>query len=454
MSPARSDYPPGPRGAELVISLLAYRKDALGFLVRLARDYGDMVHFRLGPRHVFFLRHPDAVKDVLGTRPTNFAKGVGYQWTKQFLGEGLITSEGDLHQRQRRSVQGAFHRHRVAGYADVMTACAERMADRWRDGTRLDVHREMRHLSLVIVGRALFDADLEPETSRIDESLASIQQAFRLFYRFALPCAGLIHRLPLPSHLRFHRAVARLDEVVARLISERRRAGGDSGDLLSILLRAQDGGRTGGGARDAQIRDEVVTLLAAGYDTSASALTWTWYLLSQHPDVEARLHRELAAVLGGRRPTADDVPSLDYTRAVFAESLRLYPPAYAFGRTLMADHRWDGCVLPAGSSVLLSAYVTHRDPRFFPEPLRFDPQRWTREEGEAPHEFAYFPFGGGPRRCIGEGFAWAEGVLVIATIAQRWRLRLVSGHPVEPQGLLTLQPRYGMRMRIERRAGG
>jgi cytochrome P450 len=309
----------------------------------------------------------------------------------------------------------------------------------------------MMSLTLAIVGKTLFDADVEGEAKAIGGALTEIMH---MFDRITTPFPWLLEMLPLPSNFRFARARARLDETIYRIINERRATGEDRGDLLSMLLLATDTEGDGTGMSDRQLRDEAMTIFLAGHETTANALTWTWYLLSQHTEVEARLHEEIDAVLQGRLPTADDFPRLRYTEMVLAEAMRLYPPAWAIGRRAIADYRIDDYTVPARAIILMSPYVMHRTPRYYPEPLAFDPERWTAEAREARPRFAYFPFGGGPRVCIGEGFAWMEGVLLIATIAQRWRMRLAPGQRVAPQPMITLRAKNGIRMRIEKRESG
>jgi cytochrome P450 len=365
------------------------------------------------------------------------------------LGTGLLTSEGDVHLRQRRLAQPAFHRQRVAAYGATMAAYAAARRDRWRSGATVDVHQEMMALTLAIAGKTLFDADVEHEAAEIGAALATTFQSFH--FGFFLPFGELLERLPLPATLRFRKARARLDATIYRMIDERRRSGADRGDLLSMLLLAQDTEGDGGGMTDLQLRDEAMTIFLAGHETTANMLTWTWYLLSQHPDVEARLHAEVDAALGDRLPTANDLARLPYSRMVLAEAMRLYPPAWIIGRRALGPFEAAGYEIPARSIILASQYVTHRDARWFPDPERFDPERFTPEQQAARPKFAYYPFGGGPRVCIGEQFAWMEGVLVLATIAQRWTLRLVPGHPVALQPIITLRPKFGMRMTVEAR---
>jgi cytochrome P450 len=310
------------------------------------------------------------------------------------------------------------------------------------------MHQEMMALTLAVAGKTMCDADVESEAAVIGQALTDV---ISLFPRFVLPFASLLHRLPLPSIRRFERARGRLDAVVYRMIEDRRQFGQDRGDLLSMLLLARDEEGDGGHMSDLQLRDEVMTLFLAGHETTANALSWTWYLLARNPEIEARFHEEVDTVLGGRRPAFEDLPRLRYAEMVLAESMRLYPPAWGLGRRSLRDQVLGGMSIPAESLVLMSPYLVQRDPRFYPDPLRFDPQRFTPEAKAARPKFAYFPFGGGARQCIGEPFAWMEGVLILATLAQRWRFRLEAGPPVEPQALITLRPRHGVRMRAEKR---
>jgi cytochrome P450 len=440
-------YPPGPKGQLIGGNFRPFRRDALSYLQQATREHGDIVHFRFGPQHVYFLNHPDHIKDVLVTHHQSFMKGRALQRSKRLLGEGLLTSEGDFHRRQRRLAQPAFHRGRIASYATVMTEMAARTASRWRDGETLDISQEMMRLTLAIVAKTLFDADVEAEADEIGAALTAVME---LFDMLLMPFSELLEKLPLPHVRRFRRAKERLDTTIYRIIEERRQSKEDRGDLLSMLLSARDEEGDGGGMSDLQVRDEVMTLFLAGHETTSNALTWTWYLLSEHTEVEAKLHAELDAVLDGRPPTFEDVARLRYTEMVLAESMRLYPPAWAIGRLALKDYEVGGYTIPAKSLVLLSQYVTQRDERFFPEPARFDPERWTPEAKEARPQFSYFPFGGGPRRCIGEGFAWMEGILLIAALAQHWRMRLVPNHRVETNAVITLRPKYGMRMTVEK----
>jgi cytochrome P450 len=448
MATAANRLPPGPRPLIPATNLIAMSRDRFGFITRLAREYGDLVYFKGGSQPFFLLNHPDYIRDVLVTHNKNFMKGEGLQRAKRLLGEGLLTSEGEFHTRQRRLSQPAFHRQQIAGYAATIVEYAARMRDGWREEETVEMSREMMRLTLAIAGKTFFDADVESEADEIGDALSSLMS---LFNSTSLPFVHLLEKLPLPGVRRFHEARDRLDATIYRMIDERRRNGSNRGDLLSMLIRARDEEGDGTGMTDEQLRDEMMTIFLAGHETTANALTWTWYLLSQNPEVEAKLHREVDGVLQGRLPAAEDYPSLSYTEMVFAESMRLYPPAWIIGRRALNDYQIDGYFVPARSILLMSQYLMHRNEKYFPDPLKFDPERWRPEARESRPKFSYFPFGGGPRVCIGEHFAWMEGVLVIAAVAQRWKMRLVEGHPVEPQPIVTLRPKYGMRMIVGRR---
>jgi len=441
-------YPPGPKGKPVVGNLLEFRRDPLSFLLNAAREHGDIVHLQFGPQSVFLVNNPDHIRDVLVTNNRNFIKSRGLQMAKRFLGEGLLTSEGEFHRRQRCLSQPAFHRQRMNAYAKVMAEYGALTRDRWQDGETVDIAQEMMRVTLAIVGKTLFDADVESEAAEIRSALTDIML---LFDRITSPFPNLLMKLPLPSNFRFLKASKRLDATIYRIINEHRATGADRGDLLSMLLMAQDEEGDGGGMTDLQLRDEAMTIFLAGHETTANALAWTWYLLAQHTEVEARLHEEIDAQLQGRLPTAEDFARLKYTEMVLAEAMRLYPPAWAMGRQALEHYRIDNYTVPKGAIILMSPWVMHHDARYYPDPFKFDPERWTPDGREARPKFSYFPFGGGPRVCIGEGFAWMEGVLLIATIAQRWRMRLAAGEKVEPKPMITLRPRGGMRMTLARR---
>jgi len=439
--------PRGPRGHLLLGSLRDFQRDQLAFYSSCARDYGDVVATRFGPLRVLLLYHPDTIEEVLVTRNRDFVKSPGVRVLRPLLGEGLLLSEGSTWLRQRRLVQPAFHRQRLAGYGEIMTAYAERRLADWKDSQVIDVHAEMMALTLQIVGKTLFDADVSDQTDAVGHAANVLMELFGARLRsFRL----LPDWAPTPANLRSGRAIRRLDEVVYRMIAARRASGEDRGDLLSILLHAQDADQ-GTRMTDRQVRDEAMTLFMAGHETTAVALSWTWYLLARHPEVEARLAEELSTVLAGRAPTLADLPKLTYAERVVTESMRLYPPAFVMGRQATSPTEVAGHPVARNVIVIMPTWVVHRDPRWFDEPEAFRPDRWADERARSLPRYAYFPFGGGPRQCIGNTFATMEAVLVLATIAQRYRLTLVPGQRVTPATHVTLRPEPGIRMVVTRR---
>ena len=431
--------------------MLAFWRDPTGQILRIAREHGDVASFRFGPELEVLVNDPEGIRSVLVTDQRSFMKGQALQEAKRVLGDGLLTSEGEEHLRQRRLIQPIFHHRRIGAYGGTMTELADRLQARWSDGEQRDVHEDMTRLTLAIVGRTLFDADVEGEAREIGEALNVALEAVNTL---TFPFGHVWERLPLPGPRRFRQASARLDETIYRLIAERRAGGLTGEDLLSLLLRARD--ETGGeGMSDRQVRDEAMTIFLAGHETTANLLTWIWYLLSQDPGVESRLHEELDRVVGSRLPIVDDLPALEYAERVIDEALRLYPPVWLFGRRALVDYELGGYAIPGRSMIVLSQWVTHHDPRWFPDPWRFDPERWAPAEGgRRGRSTRYFPFGGGTRICIGEAFARMEAKLVLATIAGRWRLRLVPGHRAELRPRITLRPRGGMPMTVTQRGQG
>jgi cytochrome P450 len=438
---------PGPRPRFPGELLLRIRRDRLALLRELARDYGDVAGVRIGRQQIVMLTHPDDIRDVLVTHGRQFIKGRALERAKLLVGEGILTSEGEIHLRQRRLLQPAFHRTRLAGYARQMSAWSARVRDAWQDGATLDVHAEMMRLTLNIVAATLFSAEVDSETAEIAQALDDAFDAFDFGFGVLTP---ITDRLPTPRNRRFARARERLDAVIFRLIAERRALKDDRGDLLSMLLAATDSEGDGAGMTDVQVRDEAMTLFIAGHETTANLLTWTWLCLARHPEAEAALHAELDRVLpDDRLPTMDDLPALPYTRNVLAESMRLFPPAYIIGRRSTAPYRVRHYDLPARTIFIMPQLFVHRDPRWWPEPERFRPERWAEPDESRP-KFAYFPFGAGTRICIGEQFAWMEGTLALATLARRWRVR-VPGPDPELEPIITLRPKGGMPGRLERR---
>ena len=440
-------FPPGFQRNLLWYALRKFRPaNPIILFQHLADTYGDIAHYKLGRNHIVFLNHPDYIREVLVVQNDNFIKERTVQRTKMLLGEGMITAEGRAHREQRMAAQPAFHRQSIPEYAATMVEETLGLMNSWRDGEERDIAVDMMHLTLNVVARTLFATELRDE---VYELAAAINRIMGLYnFLVMLPAAEWLVHIRPPGLAAFVRARKRVDAVVYRMIDANLRNRRDRDSLLDLMLAATP---SNDADRRQSLRDQVITIFLAGYETVANALAWTWYLLSQNPERESRLHGELDAVLGGRAAAVDDLQRLRYTETVLAESLRLYPPAWAMGRCALNDFSLGDYFLPARTTVLISQFVTHRDPRFFADPLRFDPDRFSEKNKAGRKKFTYFPFGAGPRQCIGESFAWMEGVLVLATIAQKWKLSLVAGHPVQPQPLITLRPKYGMLMRVERR---
>jgi cytochrome P450 len=427
-----------------------FRKDPTAFLTRMAA-LGDVTTFRMGSMPAYFVNHPDLVRDILVVNAHKFHKGRALKRAKNLLGEGLLTSEEDFHLRQRRLVQPAFHKQRIVSYAEAMTSFAERMSGEWQDakddGVR-DIDHEMMRLTLQIVAKTLFSADITDDADEVGAAMTTIVDLFNFLL---LPFSEILEKLPIPHSIRFRRAKAKLDEIIYGFINERRASGEDKGDLLSMLLLSQDE-ESGSGMSDVQVHDECLTLFMAGHETTANLLTWTWYLLSQNPEAERKLHEELDRALNGRVPAFEDLPNLKYAEAVVAESMRLYPPAWVVGRLAVEEHEFNGYKVAPRSLLLVSEYVMHRDPRYWTDANEFKPERWeTLSIKEASQRYIYFPFGGGVRRCIGEQFAWTEGILLLATLARKWKLRLQPTQKIGLKPQITLRPKFGMRMSIEKR---
>ncbi len=440
--------PPSPPGSLLLGNLPEFARDRLGYFARWNRELGDVVGGRFFNRRVFLLGHPDLVEEVLLTQHKNFVKHTFFfRHVTALFGRGLLTSEGDFWLRQRRLAAPAFHGKRIAAYAEVMVRSTERMLDGWRDGEARDAHDEMMKVTMQIVAKTLFDAEVSADDMEIADAFDAIVEEIARRLRLPLPIPDWV---PLERNRRYLAAVRRLDRLVYRFIAERRADPRDRGDLLSMLLAARD--EDGRGMSDAQLRDEVITLFLAGHETTAIALSWSWYLLARHPEAEARLAAELAAVLAGRAPTLEDLPRLVYAEQVVKEAMRLYPPAYAIGREALADCEVGGYRVPKGATVFVSQWAMHRDPRFFgADADAFRPERWSADFEAGLPRYAYLPFGGGPRVCIGNRFAMMEAVLLLATIAQRFRLPLASGGEIAPFPSITLRPIGGVPVRLQAR---
>ena len=450
----------------------------------LHRTFGPIAHYRFMATDIVFLNHPDYIREVLINQAPSFVKERTLQRMKILLGEGLITSDDPIHMRQRKIAAPAFHRQRIAAYADKIVAIAAAFADRYQPGEIVDMNGAMMEMSLEIIASTLFATEVTDDIRSINDEVNFIMGIYN--FLVAMPRLEAWLHWPIPILNSFRRARARLNATVDRIIAAHRasaaRGEPDKGDLLSMLIasRYEDDPTSSGGMSDTQIRDEVLTIFLAGYETVANALTWTWYCLSQNPDADANLEAELHRVLSSpakqspvapsmtpfshamagmheasqsdralpRLPTLADYSFLPYTEQVFAEAMRLYPPAWAMGRMSTRPVTLGPYTVPAGAHFFFSQYVMHRSPEFFPDPERFDPSRHTPEAKAGRDKFVYFPFGGGSRQCIGESFAWMEGVLALATIARRWRMTYLGAAPPVPQAKITLRPRDPVLMRL------
>lgn len=443
---------PGPDGRTLLRYLRQIQQAPLAFLQQVAGgDYGDVVRFNVGLLDIYLVNHPAAVQRVLQDNHRNYSKNTfQYNLLRLVTGNGLLTSDGDFWLRQRRLAQPAFHRSQLAGFGRTMTAAAVAMLGRWQNqpaNEPLDIDAEMMRVTLEIVGQALFSIDLSGEAAELTEAVLTTLDY--ILYRSRVPFAPP-PAIPTRPNRRFKHALRRLDQTVYALIQQRRQRPDEGNDLLAMLLRAYDA-ETGEGMDDRQLRDEILTLVIAGHETVASALTWTWYLLAQYPEVEASLHAELQQQLNGRPPTIANLPQLPYTRQVFDEALRLYPPAWLITRRAEAADQLNGYPIPAGALVVISPYVMHRHPTYWPDPTHFRPERFAPDEANKRPRYAYLPFGGGPRQCIGNTFALTEATLILATVGQQYRLALAPGYRLELEPLVTLKPKGGLPMRLEKR---
>jgi cytochrome P450 len=442
--------PHGPKGNFILGVMPEFNRDSLAFLEKLQREYGDIVRTRFFYVPAYFLYHPDHIEQILATNNKNFIKPLSFRtpFFNRLVGNGLLTSEGDFWRRQRRLAQPAFHRERISAYGKMMVRDAEQMLATWQEGETRDVHRDMMRLTMEIVTHTLFNVDVTDDAEKVAKALAVLVEPFgsQATLKWILD-----NRLPTSANRRFHKTAAQLDEVIYRIIAQRRASGDkDQGDLLSMLLQAHDED-DGSQMTDQQLRDEVITLFLAGQETTALALSWAWYLLARHPEAESRFWQEIEEVLGDRAPEAADMPRLKFTEMIAKESLRLYPPAYVVGRQAVNDCEIGGYFVPACMQMFMPTWVVHRDPRFFSDPNEFKPERWTPEFISTLPKYAYFPFGGGPRVCIGNTFAMMEVVLLLATIAQKFRLQLAPDQKVTLQPAMSLRPRDGIKMTLSKR---
>ena len=454
-------YPAGPAFLPRIISGEAFRSTSADLMLSSAQRYGDLVYYRAFGRHIYQLNHPDLIRDFLTTDSPHHHRNLVMQRSRTVLGNGLLTSEEPLHMRQRRLAQPAFHRDRVAGYGIIISDAAARMCATWQPGTTRDLHADMLELALRIVGKCLFDLD---HLDNIDAIASAVDSFMTLLPLAFLPFSEIIQRLPIPSMRKLQRGKLHLDTLIDRMIAERRAEppeAPDRGDLLSMLLAATDpedstgvANKMPGQMTDQQIHDECVTILLAGHETTANALSFALYLLATHPEAQQQLHHEALAVLGPtRNPGAADYPSLPFATQVFAEAMRLYPPVWVTARSCVQSYGIAGFTIPVGAALLAPQFAVHRDPRFFPDPDRFDPSRFTPERKAQLPRYAYFPFAGGGRQCIAEGLAWMEGALTLATIVRDWQLTLPPGAPatlaINPA--ISLRPRHGLPIHLDRR---
>jgi cytochrome P450 len=441
----RGKLPPGPKGGLVLGNTFPFMRDPIGFLTRAAREHGDVVRMKLGNSTTYMLLNPEHMEYVLRTHADNFRKDELTRWLTPLLGQGLLTSEGEFWRRQRRLAQPAFQRQQIEQYAAVMVQHTERLIDTWADGQVRDLHADMIGLMLSIVAKTLFNVELAGEARIVGESLEIVMNYFMSPMRWF----GIREKLPLPSTRRYWRAIRQIDDIIYGIIRQRRSSGEDPGDLLSGLLAARD--EDGKGMTDRQLRDESVTLFLAGHETTALVMFYTFYMLAQNPNAEGRLIAELQQVLAGRSPTAGDVSNLRYTEWVVRETMRLYPPAYGIAREALADCEIGGYIVPKGTQIYFSQWLVHRDARWFDDPETFRPERWDNDLLKRLPRCTYFPFGDGPRICIGNHFAMMESVLVLATIAQRFSLSIEPAQALELLPSITLRPRRPLRIRIHAR---
>ena len=439
--------PPGPHSYLGIRDALAFRSAPLAYLQNLARRYGDLVHFRLGWRHAFLLNHPNLVQEFFVVHASKHVRGPIMQRGRTVMGEGLLTSEDPLHAAQRRLIQPAFHRERIARHAQVMSEYTRRACNRWRSGEIMDLHKEMMCLTLAVLGKTLFDREIAEDASEIGAAVTELMSLVDLVF---VPFSEHLMNLPLPGMRRLKRVRQRLDRLIYGLIDERLKSGAEGEDLLSMLVRHQlaEGNRE---QAVRQVRDECLTILLAGHETIANALTYALFLLAQHPEHVAKIRSEVNAVAGQNELGAEEYEQIAFTRRALAESMRLYPPVWVLGRAITEPCSIGAHIAPAGSILFASQYLLHRDARFFPEPDHFDPDRFLA--GNKMHQFAYFPFGIGPRRCIGEGFALMEGALALGTILRHWDIELRPETKLVLDPKVTLRPKFPVLVKVRPASG-
>ncbi len=452
MSTAISHPPvPSPFSLPFLGHFFEFQGDTLGFLEKAARNFGDIVRLQIMQNEIFLVSNPDYIKKILIDDNDSFSKDKGLKLLKTtFLGDGLLTTEGSVHRQQRKDSAGAFNKKRIHSYAEPMIKLTHRHIEQWQHNEVRDLDQEMMQLTAKIAAKTLFNTDLEDEVEEIGTALSDVLELVKFLVS---PLVETVMSLPLPVTNRVKNGMQRLDQTVYHFIDEHLQSGKDQGDFLSMLIKTRQENSIDFTKPEhkKRLRDEALTIFLAGHETTSNALMWSWYLLSQNRDKEEKMLSELNSVLGGRLPTLEDVEKLSYTRQVMAEAMRLFPPAWAIGRHIETDYELGGYILPRGSEIWMSQYVVHRDPRFYDYPLAFMPERFAREEVEKRPRFSYFPFSAGPRNCIGEQFAWLEGVLLLAIIAPRFKFKLLPDHKVEPEPLVTLRAKHGLKMKIEHR---
>ena len=447
-------YPPGPKDILPFALARKFLRDPLKTLTNLAQNYGYISHFKFGKLNIYFLNHPEYIEDVLVTNHKNFIKSRGLQISKRLLGSGLLTSEGDYHDKQRRLIQPTFYPKKIKSYTEIIIEKTLNLCDNWKEGLELDIHKEMTQLTLEIICKAVLGYDIKPEEDEIGDSLLTCMNYFN---RLLMPFGELIEKIPiLPINKRFQNAKANLDSIVFRMINEHRvkleREEGKNNDLLFTLLKSQYDSVYAENMSDQQLRDEVMTIFLAGHETTANALTWTFYMLSEHPEIDSRLQKEINSVFYNKSNISfNDIQKLEYTTKVLTESMRLYPPAWAIGRQAITDCKIGEYIITSGSIILMSQYVMHRNPFYFPDPNTFFPDRWTDEFKKNLPRFSYFPFGGGIRSCVGEPFAWMEAILIIAIISRLWKMNSIPSNKVVLKPSITLRPKNGMHLKLTRR---
>ncbi len=437
----QTDLPPGPPGLPFVGHLTDFRHDPLGFLDKLARDYGDIVFIEIAGKPVYIINKPEHIQELLINNAGRLQKALALEVLKPVFGQGLLTSEGDFHKQQRKLSAPAFARTKLTGYAQTMIDLAENLNRELASHKRFDMHEAMMRLTLKIVAKTLFGSDVEKDSERVAQAIEDIMA---ITDRILNPLGPVLNALPTPKTLRFHAAVKDLDEIIFRIIAQKKAEGIEGNDLLSTLMAVRD--EDGQPMSDKQLRDECLTIFLAGHETTANALSWTWYLLSQHPQVQQKLEEEWAQFANKEKLSPEDYPRLVYTKQVISESFRVYPPAWMISRQIMEDIPLGGYTIPKGVMIVMSQWAVHHNPKYWPAPYTFDPERFAPEHMDSRHKFTFFPFGGGVRQCIGDQFAWMEAVLLLATIGRKFRFSTVSSKPPRPQPLITLRPAGGLPM--------